>query len=87
MLFVKKPGSGVRVCIDYKGINNIIFKSQYLFPLIKEIFDIIYYIKIFIKFNIIITFNYIRIKFGYEWLIVFIIRFGLFEFFVVPFGL
>ncbi|EGO57817.1 hypothetical protein NEUTE1DRAFT_42835, partial [Neurospora tetrasperma FGSC 2508] len=62
ILFVKKLGSSVRIYINYRGINNITFKSHYLLPFIKKTLNAIYYIKVFIKFNIIIAFNRIRIK-------------------------
>ncbi|EGO54644.1 hypothetical protein NEUTE1DRAFT_49053, partial [Neurospora tetrasperma FGSC 2508] len=60
--FIKKLKGGVRICVNYRGINNITFKSRYLLLLIKKILNVIYYIKIFIKFDIIAAFNYIRIK-------------------------
>lgn len=87
VLLVKKPGGSIYICIDYRGINNIILKIRYLLPLIKETFDVNYKITIFIKFNIIAAFNKIRVKRGYEWLMVFIIRFGLYESLVYLFGL
>ena len=37
-----------------------------MFPLIKKTLNTIYYVKIFIKFDVSIIFNYIRIKLGYE---------------------
>ncbi|EGZ77683.1 hypothetical protein NEUTE2DRAFT_54071, partial [Neurospora tetrasperma FGSC 2509] len=57
VLLIKKLGGGVRPFINYKRVNNIIFKSQYLFLLIEETLDAIYYTKIFKKFNIIAAFN------------------------------
>lgn len=39
---------------------------QYLLLLIKETFDAIYKVKIFTKFDIITTFDRIRIKEGYK---------------------
>jgi len=36
ILFVKKPGGGLRLCIDFRAINNISVKDRYPLPLIKE---------------------------------------------------
>ena len=87
VLLVRKPGGGVRVCVDYRGINNVTLKSRYPLPLIKETLDAICRAKIFTKLDVIAAFNRIRVKQGHEWLTAFITRFGLFESLVVPFGL
>ncbi|EGO52628.1 hypothetical protein NEUTE1DRAFT_52623, partial [Neurospora tetrasperma FGSC 2508] len=62
VLFVKKLGGRICIYINYRSINNITFKFRYPLLLIKETLNIIYYTKIFIKFNIIIAINRIRIK-------------------------
>ncbi|EGZ77660.1 hypothetical protein NEUTE2DRAFT_53821, partial [Neurospora tetrasperma FGSC 2509] len=54
------------VYIDYRSINNVILSSWYPLSLIKEIFNIIYKAKVFIKFDIITAFNYICIVEGYK---------------------
>ncbi|EGO53545.1 hypothetical protein NEUTE1DRAFT_50873, partial [Neurospora tetrasperma FGSC 2508] len=45
ILLVRKLGSGVRICVNYRGINNISLKNKYLLLLIKEILDVIYRVK------------------------------------------
>ena len=37
VLFARKPGGGLRFCINYNGLNAIIKKDRYLIPLIKEV--------------------------------------------------
>jgi hypothetical protein len=37
ILFIKKPGSGIRFCIDYRKLNIITKKDAYLILFIKEI--------------------------------------------------
>ena len=39
ILLMKKPGGGIRFCVDYRGLNNIIIKNQYPLPLIRETLD------------------------------------------------
>jgi hypothetical protein len=31
-----KPSGGVRICVDYTGINNITIKNRYPLPLVKD---------------------------------------------------
>jgi hypothetical protein len=37
VLFARKPGSGLRFCVDYRGFNTITRKNRYPTPLIEEI--------------------------------------------------
>jgi hypothetical protein len=87
LLLAAKPGGGVRICQDYKGLNNITIKNRYFLPLIRETLDSICRAKYYIKLNIIAAFNNIRIAKGYKWKIAFIIRFGFFETLVMFFEL
>ena len=36
VLLVKKPGGGLRFCVDYRDLNNITEKSRYPIPLLSE---------------------------------------------------
>jgi hypothetical protein len=87
LLLAAKPGGGVRVCQDYRGLNNITIKSRYPLPLIRETLDSLNKAKIFTKLDVIAAFNKLRIAEGHEWKIAFITCFGLFETLVTPFGL
>ena len=87
VLFVKKPGGGLRFCVDYRGLNAITVKNRYPLPLISETLDRLSKAKIYTKLDIISAFNRIRIKEGQEYLTAFRTRHGLFEYLVLPFGL
>ncbi|KAI0992789.1 hypothetical protein K3495_g15396, partial [Podosphaera aphanis] len=87
LLIAKKPGGGIRICHDFRGINNLTLRNRYPLPLIKETLDLVCNAKIFTKVDVISAFNRIRIKEGQEWLTAFITRFGLYEQLVTPFGL
>jgi hypothetical protein len=87
VLLARKPGGGVRICVDYRGLNNITLKNRYPIPLIRETLDLISQARIFTKLDIIAAFNRIRIAEGHEYLTAFITRFGLYESLVMPFGL
>jgi hypothetical protein len=87
VLLARKPGGGVRICVDYRGLNNITLKNRYPIPLIRETLDLISQAKVFTKLDVIAAFNRIRIAEGHEFLTAFITRFGLYESLVMPFGL
>lgn len=61
VLLVKKPGGGVRICIDYRGLNVVTARSKYPILLIRETLYAIYRAKIFTKVDIIVAFNWIRV--------------------------
>ena len=39
ILFDKKPDGSLRLCVDYRGLNNITIKNRYPLPLIGESLD------------------------------------------------
>ena len=86
-MLAAKLGGGVRVCQDYRGLNNITIKNRYPLPLVRETLDALSKAKYYTKLDIIAAFNKLRIAEGDEWKTAFIIRFGLFETLVTPFGL
>jgi hypothetical protein len=87
VLFAKKPGRGLRFCIDYYILNTITIKNYYPLPLIQEILARLSRTKIYTKLDIIIVFNYIRITERQEYLIAFNIYYSLYETLVILFGL
>ena len=87
VLFVKKPGGGLRFCIDYRGLNAVTVKNRYPLPLISETLNRLSRAKIFTKLDIIAAFNRLRIREGDESLTAFHTHFELFEYLVMPFGL
>jgi hypothetical protein len=87
LMLAAKPGGGIRVCQDYRGLNNITIKNRYPLPLVRETLDTLGKAKFYTKLDIIAAFNKLRIAEGDEWKTAFITRFGLFETLVTPFGL
>lgn len=86
-LFAKKPGGGLRFCVDYRALNAITIKNRYPLPLIQETLSRLSKAKFYTKLDVIHGFNNIRIAEGDEWLTAFNTRYGLFESLVMPFGL
>jgi hypothetical protein len=60
-MFIKKPGEGIRLCIDYRLLNTITKKDRYLILLIKKTMANIAGYRIITKLNIQKAFNKIRI--------------------------
>jgi hypothetical protein len=87
VLFVRKPGGGLRLCVDYRRLNAITVKNRYPIPLIQETLMQLSRAKYYTKLDIIAAFNRLRIAEGDEYLTAFKTRFGLFEYLVMPFGL
>ena len=87
VLFAKKPGGGLRFCVDYRGLNAITVKNRYSLLLISDTLNRLRRARIFTKSDIIADFNRLRIKEGDEALTTLRTRFGLLEYLVLPFGL
>lgn len=87
VLFARKPGGGLRFCVDYRGLNAITIKNRYPLPLIQETLSRLSKARFFTKLDVVSAFNRIRVKEGQEWMTAFNTRYGLFESLVMPFGL
>ena len=87
VLIVRKPGGGLRVCIDYRALNAVTIKNRYPIPMIQDTLNQLCKAKIYSKFDVVAAFNRLRIKEGQEWLTAFNTRYGQYEYLVMPFGL
>lgn len=87
VLFARKPNGGLRLCVDYRGLNAITIPDRYPLPLFKETLRQLSKARWFTKLDVKSAFHRIRIREGDEWLTAFRCRLGLFEWLVTPFGL
>lgn len=87
ILFVPKKNGKLRMCVDYRQLNNITIKNRYPLPLITELQDKLHGAKYFTTLDLKGAYNLIRIKEGEEWKTAFRTRQGLYEYLVMPFGL
>ncbi len=62
ILFIKKKTNDLRLCVDYRELNAIIVKNRYSLSFINETFNRIVDVKYFIKLDIIVIYNKLRIK-------------------------
>ncbi|KAJ1042417.1 hypothetical protein NDA10_008093 [Ustilago hordei] len=87
VLFVPKKDGGLRLCVDYRGLNEITVKNRAPLPLIKEQLFLLRKARIYTKLDLRAAYNLIRIAKGDEWKTAFGTQLGLYEYLVMPFGL
>lgn len=87
VIFVKKPGGGLRFCVDYRGLNAITRRDKYPLPLINDTLRMIASAKWISKVDVIQAFHRVRIRAGDEWKTTFNTRLGAYHWLVTPFGL
>ena len=86
-IFVKKPGGGLRFCVDYRALNSITEKDGYPLPLINDTLRDIARAKYVSKVDVMSAFHRLRLKEGSEAHTVFQTHLGSYEWLVTPFGL
>jgi len=87
VLFAKKKDGGLRLCIDYKALNNKTIKNKFPLPRIDDLIDSLRSAKCFTKIDLRSCYWQIRMEPGHEYKTAFRTRFGHFEWLVMPFGL
>lgn len=87
VLFVRKPNGSLRMCVDYRKLNQVTKSQPAILPLIPEILDAAVGSNRYTKIDLKGAFNLLRMRKGTEHLTSFITKYGLFQYNVVPFGL
>jgi len=85
--FVTKKDGGLRLCVNYRQLNDITIKDRTPLPLISESLDQLPSATIYTKLDIRDAYYNLRIAKGDEWKTAFRTRYGLYEYCVMPFGL
>ena len=86
-MFVPKKDGKLRLCVDYRKLNDITVKNRYPLPNIHELRDRLSRAKIFTALDLRDGYHLIRIAKGEEWKTAFRTRYGHYEYTVMPFGL
>jgi hypothetical protein len=84
---VKKKGGNLKLCIDSKQLNKVTINNKNHFPRINDLFDQLKGARIFSKIDLISGYHQVKIKEEDINKKTFRIRYGHYEFTVVPFGL
>lgn len=87
ILMAKKPGGGLRFCVDYRKLNAITEKDRYPLPLIDETMAQLSKATIFTKIDIRQAFHKIRLTAESSRMTAFRCRQGSYQYNVMPFGL
>ncbi|MCO5560562.1 hypothetical protein L7F22_014177 [Adiantum nelumboides] len=87
VLFNRKKDGTLRLCIDYRGLNQVTIKNKYAIPKIDKLLDRLQGSKIYSKIDLKFGYYQIKVKDEDIFKIGFHTRFDHYEFTVMPFGL
>jgi hypothetical protein len=86
-IFVKKKDQMLRMCMDYRPLNEVTIKNKYPLPQIDILFDQLTGARVFSKIDLRSGYHQIRIRPEDIPKTAFTKRYGLFEYLVMSFGL
>jgi hypothetical protein len=86
-LFMKKKNNSLRLCVDYRPLNEVAIKNKYSLPRIDILFDQLAGAKVFSKIDIRSGYHQIKIKPSDMPKTTFSTRYGLYEYLVMSFSL
>jgi hypothetical protein len=84
---VKKKDQSLRLCIDYGPLNAVTVKNKYPLPRIDILFDQLASAKVFSKVDLCSGYHQIKIRSEDVPKTAFSMRYGLYEYLVMSFGL
>jgi hypothetical protein len=84
---VKKKDQSLRLCIDYGPLNTVTVKNKYPLPRIDILFDQLANAKVFSKVDLCSGYHQIKIRSEDVPKTAFSMRYGLYEYLVMSFGL
>nr|CAD39356.2 OSJNBa0059H15.7 [Oryza sativa Japonica Group] len=87
VLFVKKKDGSMRMCVDYRSLNEVTIKNKYPLPRIDDLFNHLKGAKVFSKIDLRSGYHQLKIRTGDIPKTAFSTRYGLYEFIVMSFGL
>ena len=87
ILFVQKPDGSLRLCVDYRALNNQTVKDRYPLPRIDDLLDRLLGACVFSSLDLQSGYHQIRIADSDVPKTAFITNCGLYEYQVLPFGL
>jgi hypothetical protein len=87
VIFVPKKDGTQMLCMDYHALNEVTIKNKYLLPRIDDLFDQLHGACVFSKINLRSRYHQLKIRECDISKTAFILRYGLYEYTVVSFGL
>jgi hypothetical protein len=86
-IFIKKKDQTLRMCMDYRPLNEVTIKNKYPLPRIDILFDQLTGARVFPKIDLRSGYHQIHIRLEDIPKSAFTTRYGLFEYLVMSFGL
>src|SRR5215216_5912222 len=86
-IFVDKKDSSLRMCVDYRQLNDVTIKNKYPLPRIDDLFDQLSGAKVFSKIDLRIGYHQLKIKKEDIPQTAFTTRYGLYKYTVMSFDL
>jgi hypothetical protein len=87
VIFVSKKNSTQRLCVDYHALNEVTIKNKYLLARIDDLFDQLRGACVFSKIDLWSGYHQLKVRECDILKTAFILRYGLYEFTVMSFGL
>ena len=87
ILFDWKLNGSLRLCVNYRGLDNLMIKNRYPLPLIRELLDRLGRARRFTQLDFISAYHWMKIREGDKWKTAFRTRYGHFKYQVMSFGL
>ena len=87
VLFVKKKDGSLRLCMNYRELNKVTIRNQYLLPWIDDLFDQLQGARVFSKIDLRSGYHQLKIRSEDVPKTDFRTRYGHYEFLVILFGL
>jgi hypothetical protein len=86
-LFMKKKDQSLRLCVDYRPLNAVTIKNKYPLPRIDILFNQLAGAKVFSKVDLCSGYHQLKIRLEDIPKTAFSIKYGLYEYLVMLFGL
>jgi hypothetical protein len=86
-LFVDKRDGTIRLCVDYRKLNEVTIKNKYPLPKIEDLFDQLNGAKVFSKIDLCTGYHQLKVRESDIPKTAFTTRYGLFKYTVMSFGL
>src|SRR3954464_4266759 len=87
VLFVDKRDGSIRMCVDYRKLNEVTIKNKYPLPKIEDLFDQLNGARVFSKIDLRTGYHQLKVRELDIPKTAFMTRYGLFEYTVMSFGL
>ena len=87
VLFAKKKGKTLRLCIGYRQLNKVMIQNRYPLPRIDDLFDQLRGARVYFKIDLRTGYHQLRVRETDIPKMAFRTHYGHFEFTVMPFGL